>query len=303
MSYLYENSQLFMDPTIKQYGNHMVMTDVHKPLKRKYVNIDTKFRDEYDSTGVANYNITLPEKLTNVKSIMVCSAEIPLTYFNISSAIGNNAMKIVYGASSEILVVRDGEYTSTTLATEINSQLDQMSSPFSNITFDVSGYFSEFKTNTGNYNYTYEFYVDSSGNFDKYNIKSKLGWTLGYRNPTYDNSGTLFSESIIDLNGPRYLYLALDDFNRGSQNSFMIPSHTSLLSKNIIARIATNDNSYSFGKILPANNFNGYLLTDRRMYSGKVDILKLNIQLLDENGKPVNLNGIDFSICLEIEHE
>jgi hypothetical protein len=44
-------------------------------------------------------------------------------------------------------------------------------------------------------------------------------------------------------------------------------------------------------------------LSDRRQYSGKVDIQKLNVQLIDDTGTPVDLNGLDFSFCLEVEHE
>jgi len=30
---------------------------------------------------------------------------------------------------------------------------------------------------------------------------------------------------------------------------------------------------------------------------------KLNLQLLNEFGNPVSLNGMDFSLCLEVEYE
>jgi hypothetical protein len=60
---------------------------------------------------------------------------------------------------------------------------------------------------------------------------------------------------------------------------------------------------YPYGTILTANTFNGLLLSDQRLYAGKTDIQKLNIQLVDEWGNVVDLNGVDFSFCLEIEHE
>jgi hypothetical protein len=44
-------------------------------------------------------------------------------------------------------------------------------------------------------------------------------------------------------------------------------------------------------------------VTDVRTYQGKIDIQKLNVQLVTEWGSPVNLNGLDFSFVLEIEHE
>ena len=44
-------------------------------------------------------------------------------------------------------------------------------------------------------------------------------------------------------------------------------------------------------------------MSDRREYQGKIDIQKLNIQLVTEWGVPINLNGLDFSFILDIEHE
>jgi hypothetical protein len=45
------------------------------------------------------------------------------------------------------------------------------------------------------------------------------------------------------------------------------------------------------------------LLSDRRKYSGKVNLQKLRVQLVNEYGVAVNMNGMDFSFCLEIEYE
>ncbi len=37
--------QKFLQPHVEQHGNHMVMTNVVKPLKHKYIHLDTKYRD------------------------------------------------------------------------------------------------------------------------------------------------------------------------------------------------------------------------------------------------------------------
>jgi hypothetical protein len=79
--------------------------------------------------------------------------------------------------------------------------------------------------------------------------------------------------------------------------------HDSLIRKNILAKITLNRTTFGYGTVLPANNYNGYLLTDRRNYTGKVDLQKLNVQLVDDTGTPVDLNGLDFSFCLEVEQE
>ena len=48
---------------------------------------------------------------------------------------------------------------------------------------------------------------------------------------------------------------------------------------------------------------NGYLLTDVRKYSGITDIEILNVKIVNDIGKPVDFNGLDFSFCLEVVHE
>jgi hypothetical protein len=306
MSAYFDNKdENFMEPKVNQYGRNMVMTNVTRESKRKYVNIDTRFRDEYtdnkynDNIKMMNCNITLPERIANVKSVMVCNAEIPVSYYNVSASLGNHFFQCISGNINKMVVLPDSQYTITTLVNKINSLAGTDLSL--NIT-DLSG--TTFST-TNNNTYTISFDTDISGNFDKYNFKSKLGWLLGFRKQSYTINKTTpsISEAVANLSGPRYLYIVLDEFNQNTQNSFISPQSGFLLNKNIIARIATNPTIYSFGAVIPANNFNGYLLTDRRTYTGTVDLKRLHIQLVNELGVPMNLNGLDFSFCLEIVHE
>jgi hypothetical protein len=148
------------------------------------------------------------------------------------------------------------------------------------------------------------FAVDINNNFDKYNFKNKLGWMLGFRDLSYNiRQTTRTTESIVDMNSCRYLYLVIDEFSNSKSNSFLAVNTMSQIKSNIIARISLNKTTYPFSAILPANNFNGLLLTDKRKYNGKVDLQKLKVQLVHENGVPVNLNGLGFSFCLEVEYE
>lgn len=292
-------NELFFEPQTTQYGSHMVMTNVHKSNKTKYINIDTRFREEYNYLQTSNYNITLPERITDVKSMRVVSAEIPITFFNISSALGNNFFYIIDSINPTTLIkisITDGNYNLTTLTSVINTNVS------SYLTYSTNNTYSKFTVASGK-TITINFAVNIDGTPDKFNFKSKLGWLLGFRNPTYKLSSNITSEGLIDINGPRYLYLAIEEFNKGNQSSFVPALYSSLLNKNIIARISLNNTIYNFGNILPTNNFNGLLLSDTRSYTGKIDLLKLNIQLLNENGIPVNLNGMDFSCCLEVIHE
>ena len=73
MSQYVDKNDLFLEPKTTQYGSHMVMTNVHKQTKRKFINIDTRFSDEYNYLTVANCNVTLPERINDVKSISIAS--------------------------------------------------------------------------------------------------------------------------------------------------------------------------------------------------------------------------------------
>jgi hypothetical protein len=309
----FDKSELFLEPKITQYASHMVMTNVTKPLKTKYYNLDTRFRDDYDeySKNPTTYNITLPERITDVKSIMVCNAEIPMSYYNISSTLENNMFQITNQnqSISKTIIIRDGNYDASLLKTEINTQLTTVG--LTDISFDFLTNNTLFQSSNANYKiqFAVKTTMTTSGNstntdFDKFSFKTKLGWLLGFRNTEYSFSqiNKITSEALLDLNGPRYLYLVVDEFINGNQNSFLSPMHSSLLNKNILAKI-TPDHHYPFGKILTANLSNSFLLTDKRSYNGKVDLHRLKIQLVNEMGNPMNLNGLDFSFALQVEYE
>lgn len=316
------NANLFAAPKTTQYGSHMLMTDVTKQTKIKNLNIDTRFRDEYNylnnSTtpinynynNAANYTITLPDRYTEVKSISVSNVEIPMSFYNISKDLGNNYFSIVDNSSNAIttITISDGQYTATTLSTEINLDLSNngfgsiVSYSLTNGGSTATG-FSYFSAASGNYSVVFN--LDSQNNFEKNNFKSKLGWLLGFRNVSYTittgNSAT--SEAFIDLNTPKYLYLVVDEHSSGKQNSFVAPLANSTIQKNILARISVDYQTYPFRSNLIANLTGGLLTTDVRSYTGKTDIQRLVIQLINENGKLMNLNGLDFSFCLQLEHE
>ena len=96
----------------------------------------------------------------------------------------------------------------------------------------------------------------------------------------------------LDSNNDDYA----DDFNNNVNDGFYGTFTSSLLNKNILARISLQGNVFS---ILSQSNFN--LITTPRQYFGPVDIQKLQIQLLDEYGRILNLNNMDYSFCLTFQ--
>lgn len=312
MSNYYNQPELFMNPKVSQYGSHMVMTNVCKEIKTQYLNIDTRFRDEYNNTAyenVSNYTITLPNKFTDVKNISLTSIEIPLSYYNISESLGNNCFQIIISGTSTTITVPDGEYNISGLTSAIDGLLTSnhihiVSINTSGTTTTTGNVLTKFTT-SNNISAIINFNIDKNGNFDKYNLKSKLGWILGFREPsiTIKTNSTYISTSFIDVNGPRYLYLVVDEYSSGTQKSFLPTLLTSQINKNVLARITISKSIYASSEIETANLNNGLLTTDTRMYSGKTDVQKLTVELVNEFGKSINLNGMDFSFCVKLEHE
>ena len=223
--------EMFMKPKTEQFGTHMVMTNVQQTNKTKYISIDSKYKDDYQDNNTtnshadllsnqlstSNFNITLPERISNVKSITMTHAEIPLSYYNISSNLGNNYFKVIVSGTETMITVEDGFYTETQLQNKINSLLTGESI---NLTLSTSS-LSKSSMVAGSGTISVHFDVNSQGIHDKYRIKSKLGWLLGFRLLNYDVTTTpVSSEEFSNIKGSKYLYLAIDEFSKGNQNSF-----------------------------------------------------------------------------------
>jgi len=291
----------FLSPEVTQQGGHMIIQNVKKSTKIKYLNIDTRYQGDYNLNKLATLTYNLPQRITEVKSIAVRNIEIPMSFYSFSLNHGNTYMKI----DNSSIVIPNNSYTTNdnNLKTKLNNQFTSIISA-TNFTIDISLNRTTI-SNTTSSTRNICFDVDPSGGFNKYNFKSTLGWCLGYRLPEYSlpTNNSLVAEALVDMNTIRYLFLIVDEFRQSNPNSFVSPLSNGYISKNVLARITLNPAIYPFGSILPANIFNGLLLSDQRYYSGKTDIQKLQIQLVDEWGRIVDLNQLDFSFCLEIECE
>jgi hypothetical protein len=252
---------------------------------------------------------------------------LPLSIFNISEDLGNNYFSVKVGTNNDTTInVSNGTYSLTPfngshpLKTAINNALSNAVANAVTIDFTnnynngttispiikntYNGFYTQIRNNTVE-SITINFAIDSTGGFDKYNLKSKMGWLLGFHDVSYTipPNSTIYSDSFVNLCTPRYLYVVLDEFSRGNQSSFISPLPSSLINKNILARISIDHNKYAFGDIIVGNQFNGVLLSDTRSYTGKTDLQKLNVQIVNELGIPVNLNGLDFSFTIAVECE
>jgi hypothetical protein len=249
--------------------------------------------------------MTLPIHINDIVSMQLISLELPTSYYVISKQSGNNFFHLTVGTTSTIVTLQDGNYTVTAIVSYLNSIMTSLGGVFVNVTFNVNLDSNGNGSNqiivsinpAVNLTMSLNFQANITGIDDRSTpLPLKFGWKLGFRNGIYEGNTSYVSEAVVDLSGPRYLYLAIDDHNNNVNNGFYSAFNSSILNKNILARIPMNTPNFT---IFTENNLN--IVTYPRIYFGPVNIQNLSIQLLDEYGRVVDLNNMDFSFCLTFQ--
>jgi hypothetical protein len=144
-----------------------------------------------------------------------------------------------------------------------------------------------------------------SKNCHSNDLHKKLGWQLGFRTDSITLSSSNLianSSAICNISYPRYIYIAIDDFQSSSQNYFAVASD-SIIAPNIITRInilSLLEEKTAFKQGAYAGDIY-YNQKHIREYFGPTDINKLKIQLLDEYGRNFSLNNMDWSFIITFD--
>jgi hypothetical protein len=309
-----------------QTGNKFpIIPDIINPIKfrsfNKMINIDTKFRSNYYNSNASDFQFTLPMNLTKVVSMNLDSFQIPLTYYAISKNKNNNKfiIKNVVGATngaSFVITIPDGNYISefdnvgyaTTIEAAVNNAMKSAGILSTELIYNVD-------KNTGKSiisspigstitSFEVDFNILNDGTSDKSNsLPLHLGWLLGFRTGNYiagGSPGAIVSEGVCLVRGPTYIYLCVDDFTNSSNHNFVNAFNSSMLNKDILTKINTNNLEQTDGIYQYGNDINASITT-KRNYFGPVTINKFRIGLYDEYGRIVDLNNMDWSLTLVFE--
>jgi hypothetical protein len=228
-----------------------------KNITSRYINIDSQYRQSTNGqdSSSTDFTMDLSESLNNVLSMKLYSIQIPYTWYAVDENIGNTTFWVVFDNNLEIafpVVVKPGNYTPDDFVEAVNNCFDPSSGwnmplcvnkkypmSYSKNTGKISIQFSSVDswTNKGNTYYvvseeTQIMFFDVTGYLHTTNgtninatINNTLGWLMGYRLPyitilpSYDPN---VADTLIDLYGPRYLILAIDDFNQNHINNGLI---------------------------------------------------------------------------------
>jgi hypothetical protein len=288
-----------------------IINPIKRRVNKQNLNIDTRFRENYYGSSSTNFNVSLPLIINNVLTMQLSAIELPTSFYSISKQYGNNFFTLVVNGISQVVNIPDGNYTDVGIVNVLNtSMVNIANSDPSLVNFQYIVFGININNNNGSgqmfvgvesttppgtiTSLSLNFQADRNGIDDRNTpLPIKLGWSFGFRNGIYENNISYVSEGIVDLLGPRYVYLVVDDYNNNVNNNFYSAFNSSILNKNILARISLQTNTFN---IFTENNFN--IVTTPRQYFGPVKIQNLNIQLLDEYGRIIDLNNMDYSFSL-----
>lgn len=220
----------------------------------RFLNLDSQFRQYTNGADSqsTNYTCDLSDTLKNALSLSLYSYQIPFSWYTIDTAYGNTCFWI-NDISSGIIVnisVPPGNYSQTQFQTALNNSFASAGFTFPpsppGITVPVNfnsnngiitlyldggiynGSFGTFTITTNTQILFYDFTGELQCNVNCYSksnhyFNNTLGWIMGYRLPYLfvDPSGNQAS-SILDLNGPKYLILVIDDYNQNHVNNSLV---------------------------------------------------------------------------------
>ena len=235
-----------------------------KNITNRFITLDSRNRlDAYTST---DYTADLSEHVTNVLSLRLYAISIPYTWYTIDYHYGNTCLWITNLGSTFKISLDPGNYTPVTFCVALNAaflaagftnpsgtapNIVTYNSNNSKITFSFAGY-----TDPGGHTITpitsdttfdssinpYIQFYDFNGELNCFNgqgcnssssFDGSLGWLMGYRLPVVALFvGGNVAPVAIDLFGPKYFTIVLDDFNQNHINNGLI---TNVVTSNAIS--------------------------------------------------------------------
>lgn len=289
-----------------------------------------------DIGTVTDFTVELTTPYRDVIAMKVAALTFDNFYYPISEYLGSNKITLtgfyydsqstnpastIAGQVTETITIGDGYYGIEELIVEINSLLLASSNnaiKAIQIYHDVIKNKIVFRTNSSPPNNP----PNGNGNEWGFNISfvhpdypnrplyMNFGWLLGFRESAYDYfteyNTTLTPSLLVGFNsegcanifGTSNFFLEINDFNN---------NHPRVIDYNCTAPSAHNMTNLltRVPNVTPfatqAYEDSSDRIFKKREYFGPVNISKIRIRMLDDNGVPVNMNEGCFTLTLEIE--
>ena len=220
-----------------------------KNSTQRFINLDSQFRQVAGiGDSATDYTCDLSDPLTNVLSMRLYSFQIPYTWYAIDYNYGNTSLWISNsdGTINTQIAVTPGNYSPSDFVTELATAFTNAG--FSGVSGSTSSSSAQIYYNPNNakitlnlYGITGPFTIDTTTTITFFDYTGKLkeqepggiqpqsyinqtlGWIMGYRLPYINvNETGNQAPAVLDLNGPKYLIISIDDYNQNHINNGLV---------------------------------------------------------------------------------
>lgn len=255
-----------------------------------YLVIDSRDRDPRRNPSPADFVVQLPATLYNVSCARMMSAEIPTSFYVFSAARNNTSLTVVLNGVSRTVTIPDGNYGFATLAATLETALlTAFGTPFT-VTISPIDLQCTVAVASGTTVGVDTRFLDSAAA-----TQWGLAYYLGFnRDLLVTGAGSVTSPRVASTSPENYLLLHIDEIGtlmEGSADG--VGGHTS---RHLFAKVPINVGSAQvafYDKIITSNEQNPLV----------AKLSSLHIRWTFHDGTPVDFQGLDHSLSLEIEHE
>jgi hypothetical protein len=217
--------------------------------------------------------------------VSIDTAEIPITFYNVSAAIGNNKFEFYEGSNSPTTITLPSQnYDIDNITESLPTLLNTASSI--GATYDVSFNESTYKL-TITSSSTTVFYLD-------FNDHKQTGKLLGFLPSLYTSSSkTLDSVTPVNMNSIPFIFL---DTSFGASGSIITSNRDDIktFGSGVLSKIQIDRNFGDYITHKTHGSRHSLVIQRKRIHS-------LRFTLKDPNFKTVDLNGVPFSLTLTID--
>lgn len=242
------------------------------------LHVDSRYRDKsrFPNSGC----FSIPLNITNVTSIRLSSIELPNVFYTFTTARNNCSFMI----NNTIVTIPQGNYTAEAMICAVQTQLDGM--------FGAGKYSIAFSSVDGKV-------TISNGQFMRFVLKDpplktgiekcapSLLYSLGFRKPSYSGQTNYVSESIIDVVGPNYLIMKVNDFGSMRYREYGV--------SNAFAKIILNGPKCTVTFDSGAN-----FVSKQHDFHQPVNLNRLNIDIVDPYDQTLDMLYMDYSLTFEV---
>ena len=281
---------------------------------------NTCYRDDFFNTTTNNCTFTLPTIIKNVTSITLSAMQYPNVMFTFSN---NNHTTQIYihedtTDNKGIVTIPEGNYDIISFPAILQDAINQqIIGPLGPNRFTVKISSSTNFTTISNSTYTFSMeiityyskkigdncitnpYINDTGTtkqkIQPSDLYCSLGYIIGYREISYNNSMSYTSESCFQSEKYNYIYFALNDYV-GNQNMNNVGIFSqSILDQNILALVPITSDQFQ----TTFTDGSTYIYRTRN-YNGPVNIKKISVQLINPMGQLADIHLCDYTFCLQI---